>query len=271
MQFWLHDCIQFLIGFLRPCGNISKSATVSARHPLDSIRVQFEMVAKENEMKMKLAALLVVVVPLGLGAGAAFADTATFTLSQGNVAVTGTGPYVTVTVNRSDSTHAAITFDSLTNGGNVYLMGDGGSVGINVNAATWTLSGVTGSNAFTGFSPGPWSDGGSGTEDGFGTFKQTVNSFDGFMNTSSEIVVSLVNTGGTWANAASVLTANASGNALVAHVFACSVTCNEANGALFTGFVTTAAPAVTPEPGTLALFGSGLIGVAGILRRRFAR
>lgn len=35
--------------------------------------------------------------------------------------------------------------------------------------------------------------------------------------------------------------------------------------------IPTGSPAFTPEPGTLMLFGSGLIGIAGLVRRRFAK
>jgi hypothetical protein len=57
--------------------------------------------------------------------------------------------------------------------------------------ASWTLGAITGSNAGTGFMPGPWSDGGSGNEDGFGVFNQTINSCDGFTHSSDTISFSL--------------------------------------------------------------------------------
>ena len=107
-------------------------------------------------------------------------------------------PYVSVTVNRTNSTHATITFTSLTAAGNIYLMGDGSSVAVNGNATSWTLSDVTGSNSGTGFTPGPYSNGGSGNVDGFGVFNQKINSFDGFGHSSSTIGLALTNTSGTW-------------------------------------------------------------------------
>jgi hypothetical protein len=36
-----------------------------------------------------------------------------------------------------------------------------------------------------------------------------------------------------------------------------------------TGFVETGAPSTVPEPGTLGLLGTGLVGLAGVVRRRF--
>jgi len=152
-------------------------------------------------MKFRIAAICLFVMAFGAGAGPAHADTASFTISVGNAAVTGTGPYATVTVNRIDTTHATITFDSLTNGGFTYLLGDGGSVGANINATTFALGTITGSNSFSGFVPGPYSSGGAANEDGFGSFNQTIHTFDGFTNSSSEIVIALVNSSGTWANA----------------------------------------------------------------------
>src|SRR2546429_5819206 len=80
---------------------------------------------------------------LSLGAGGASADLI-YTLSTGNSGISGyTGPYATVSVTLTDSTHATVTFDSLTNGGNLYLMGDGGSAAVNVNATTWALGTLT--------------------------------------------------------------------------------------------------------------------------------
>ena len=133
-----------------------------------------------------MAALLIAVACVGLQQ--AKADLVTYYLSQGNPAISGyTGSYATATVNRTDSTHATITFTSLTTGGNIYLMGDGASVAVNVNAASWTLGTIKGSNSDTGFTPGPYSNGGSANVDGFGVLNQTINSFNGFMHSSSSI------------------------------------------------------------------------------------
>src|SRR5262249_51786514 len=142
---------------------------------------------------------------LGTSSLPAHADIISFDLGSGNSAISGfTGPYAHVQVNRTSSTMATITFTSLTNSGNIYLLGDGGSVGVNVNASSFTLGTITGSNAGTGFTPGPWSDGGAGNEDGFGSFNQTINSFDGFTHSSDMIAFDITNTSGTWAAAANV-------------------------------------------------------------------
>lgn len=220
-------------------------------------------------MKLKRAALALFVV-LAIGAVPAVADTITFTINLGNSALSGfSGPFAEVSVNLTSATDATITFTSDTNSGNIYLIGDGGSVGINVNAASWTISGIIGSNAGTGFTPGPWSDGGGGNEDGWGSFNQTINSFDGFTHSSDTISFDLTNTGGTWASAANVLTPNAQGFDVAAHIFVTASPADAANGALATGFAVDG-PAV-PEPGSLALLGSGLIGLAGVLRRKVRR
>src|SRR5215469_14274661 len=114
---------------------------------------------------------------LALGASVAKADLV-FSLGTGNSGLTPpySGPFVSVDVHLVDSTHATITFTSLTNSGNIYLMGDGGTVGINVDASSFTLGTVTGTNAGTGFSPGPFTQS-SGNEDGFGSFNLSINSF----------------------------------------------------------------------------------------------
>ena len=89
-----------------------------------------------------IAALLIAVASVGLQQ--AKADTFSFNLGVGNPAISGyPGPYVSVTVNRTNSTHATITFTSLTAAGNIYLMGDGSSVAVNVNATSWTVSAFT--------------------------------------------------------------------------------------------------------------------------------
>jgi hypothetical protein len=212
---------------------------------------------------------------IALASGGSLRADDIFDLGTGNSAISGfPGPYAQVDVHLTSSTSATITFTSLTNSGNIYLLGDGGSVGVNVNATSFTVSGITGSNAGTGFTPGPWSDGGAGNEDGFGSFNQTINSFDGFTHSSDTISFTVTNNSGTWATAADVLVANANGGEAAAHIFITSSPANAANGAIVTGFASGNDRGTfvenTPAPPGVVLLGSGivLLGLVGWSRRR---
>jgi PEP-CTERM motif len=192
------------------------------------------------------------------------ADSITFDLTVGNPAISGyPGPYASVLVNRTTPTSATITFTSLLNSGNIYLFGDGSTVAVNVNATSWTLGTVTGSNAGTGFSPGPFSDGGSQNVDGHGIFNQTIDSFGGYTHSSDTVSFTLSDTSGTWTSAASVLAANSHGFLAAAHIFVTEFPADASNGALATGFA-----AGVPEPGTVGLVALGLVVLIGAMRKR---
>jgi hypothetical protein len=203
-------------------------------------------------------------------APSAWADTESFNLNVSNLGAGFTGPFIQVTVNRTSTTTATFTFDSLTNGGFTYLMHSQGAAFVNINATTFTLNSFSASNSLLGFNAPVPSNGGSRTEDGFGSFNQGISLFDGFNSSgggaATEIIFSVTNTSGTWASVANVLAANGSGNLAAAQIGACPVVCNGTTGSFAnTGFASTPGPVVGAGiPGILMACG-GLIALA---RRR---
>ncbi len=216
--------------------------------------------------------VLLMLVALLAAASSARADTILYQLTTANPAVSiYLGPYADVSVNRTSTTTALITFTSLSNGANTFLFANGGSAAVNVNATSWTVGSFGGSNAGIGFTPGALSDAGSGNEDGFGSFNQKIDTFDGYTRSRNILSFIITNTSGTWASAANVLTQNASGNVVAAHIFVAdcgtAASCDAGIGALATGFATTGV-ATIPEPGTAGLLGAGLLGLALNGRRK---
>jgi hypothetical protein len=211
----------------------------------------------------------------GLGLQQAKADTI-YTLSAGNTALTGTspgfsGPYATVDVHLVSGTVATVTFTGLTQtiSGTTYqyLFGDSSSVAVNVNASTWTISGISGTNSGTGFTPGPFSNGGSGQVDGFGMVNQTVTTFDGFTHSSNVVTFTLTNTSGTWANSGVVLIANSQGTIAAAHIFVTTSPANASNSALVTGFAANGGATNVPDGGTTVMLLGAALGALGMARR----
>jgi VPDSG-CTERM motif len=215
-----------------------------------------------------IAALLIAVACVGLQQ--AKGDLINYTITIGNPAASGyAAPYATVTVNRTSSTAATITFTSLTANGNIYLFGSKASVAVNVNAFSWKLGTITGSNSGTGFTPGIYSNGGSGNVAGFGVLNQTINSFGGYKQSSSTISFTLTNTSGSWSSAGQVLKANAKGYFAAVHIFVTASPANAKNGALVTGFAANGVG--VPDGGATVMLLGAALGALGVARHFFRR
>jgi hypothetical protein len=200
--------------------------------------------------------VLFAVLAVACWAPAALADT--FLLSAPNLALTGyPGPYVKVDITVSGG-NALFTYTGLTQDGFTYWLGDSHLANFNTNNTVSSL---------TSFLPAGASDTGSwngGSDFGYMSnttkFDQGANPAPSFSFTAND----------TFANVADVLTLNADGFFLSAHVFVFPSTSPGVGDALTTGFVGTGTPGggFVPVPPTAWLLGSGLVGLLLLGRRR---
>jgi PEP-CTERM motif len=204
---------------------------------------------------------------LTIGVTRAQATTITFDLTTPNSAMSGfLGPYATVSITASGG-NATFVVTALSRDGYDYRLGDGGSFAFNstqtvsVNFLTLTYTDGSGATSF--------SNGGSGnTDDGFGYFSNSIDNFDG--NGASVKSITFTTMGGAFADAEHVLVANSGGFEAAAHIFVQGPTCG-GDSACVTGFVgdgITNSQPVVPEPSSLILLGSGLMGAATMVRMR---
>jgi hypothetical protein len=196
-------------------------------------------------MKRKLLILLAVLA-VACWAPAALADT--YYLTAPNSALSGyPGPYVQVDITVSGG-NATFTYTGLTQDGYTYWLGDSHLANFNTNNTVSSLSLPAGYS-----DTGGWNGGSD-----FGYMSNTTK-----VNGGANPAPSLTFTANdTFANVADVLTPNADGYALSAHVFVYNSANPGVGDALTTGF------AGVPIPPTVFLMGSGLLGLGLLGWRR---
>lgn len=224
----------------------------------------------------RVLAAFLCVATFAIFAGQACADT--YTLGKPNSGLSGLpGPYGTVDVTWVDSTHATVLLTALNQGTHNYLFGDGSTIGLNINGTVNVAAAIasivtTQPATINGDLPNTpsFSDGGSGTVDGWGSFNFILDNIDGATHAVKTLSFTLTATGTTsWADAAAVLTANSEkGVRVVGHVFDYDT---DYNASGVTGYAANGfnpGPPV-PEPSTIALACIGLGGLSyRVLRRK---
>jgi hypothetical protein len=228
---------------------------------------------KKGVLPVTAAALLLLL--LTVVAPTASADVTTILLTNSNVAPTVTAPayYVKVTVDRTDTTHATITFTTVGSASSGLLMiNQAMSLNVNGPFEVTATSGFVAINNCGSDTPvgNACVDYGSQNVSAFGTYNVTIRNKGGTGDGVTTISATLLKTSGTWASASAVLSDNSVGGAAASHVSFVNGGCTGFASDGGTSSATPAEPCGTtvPEPNSLVLLASGIAGLLAVTHRR---
>ncbi len=191
----------------------------------------------------------------------------TISITNPNTALSGlTSPFATVTIDCTTTTTCTVTFTA--DSANGYQLMDSSAADLNVNGSFAVSNYSSTTLPGGGFSSNNATFGGAGQVDGFGNFNLTTNLNDGSGSAVNTISFTITATNGnSWADAAAVVTPNNGGSTAAVHVVNCILA--PCSSTVATGYAANGSQ--VPEPGSLTLFGSGLLSLAALLRRRLNR
>ncbi|MGA7800051.1 MAG: VPLPA-CTERM sorting domain-containing protein [Gammaproteobacteria bacterium] len=186
-------------------------------------------------------------------AAATSAQAETYYLNQTNLTASGYSdgvPYIKVDISKPTSSEIQFTVTPQSPISGALLMG----FGFNTTGTSITTSQIQ--------APTGWTASGSGRDDGFGIFQFNLNADHGNNSRVSQLTFDI-------AGVSSAVTplnffANSTGAAGEQNVAFVAHVANLGNG--LTGYF--GGPAPVPVPAALWLFGSGLVGLVGVARRR---